>query len=143
MLGLTEAVQGDFCDVPVPGMLRSTLDRTTVPCHGAYVYEDLAKEIGETPGFEKRLRDQVLGGGWGPQYEKHPVVQAQSTGQSAVLLSFMSMACHSNTGIRSLVTGSSTCSRVGGTDAEEEHVSVWLHGPLPATVAHHGTLASE
>ena len=35
MLGLTEAIQGDFCDVPVPGMLRSTLDRTTVPCHGA------------------------------------------------------------------------------------------------------------
>ena len=75
-----------FCEVPVPGMLRSTLDRTMGPCHGAYVYEDLAKEIAETPGFEQRLRDQVLAGDWRPQYEKHPVVQAQPAGQFTVSL---------------------------------------------------------
>ena len=57
---LTEAIQGDSCDVPIPGMLRSTSDRTMIPCHGAYVYEDLAKNIAETPGFEKRLRGQIL-----------------------------------------------------------------------------------
>ena len=105
MLGLT--IQGDFCDGPALGMPRSTFDRTTVPCHGAYVYEDLAKEISETPGSEKLLRDQVLAGDWSPPYEKHPVVQVSSRSTS--------MACHSNAGIRSLVTGSSTCSRVGGT----------------------------
>ena len=60
VLGLTEAIQSDSCDVPISGMLRSTLDRTMMPCHGAYVYEDLAKNIAETPGFEKRLRDQIL-----------------------------------------------------------------------------------
>ena len=85
VLGLTEAIQGDFCEVPVPGMRRSALDRPMVPCHGAYVYEDLAKEIAETPGFEKRLRDQVLAGDLGPQYEKN-VVQAQPAGQFAVPL---------------------------------------------------------
>ena len=37
VLGLTEATQGDFCEVPVPGMRPGTLDRTMVPCHGAYV----------------------------------------------------------------------------------------------------------
>ena len=31
VLALTEAIQGDFCDIPATGMLRSTSDRTVVP----------------------------------------------------------------------------------------------------------------
>ena len=56
------------------------------PYHGAYVDEDLAKEIADTPGIEKRLRDQVLAGDWSTQFEKHLVVQARPDGQFAVLL---------------------------------------------------------
>ena len=127
--GLTEAIQGDFCEVPAPEMLRSTLDRTMVPCHGAYVYEDLAKEIAETPGFEKRLRDQVLAGDWGPQYEKHPVVQAPSwaiRGSPRAQRRWRAiptqgfghwlLVCQLAHGSAALVLH----------DAEEEHVAVWL-----------------
>ena len=50
------------------------------------MHEDLAKEMAETPGFEKRLLDQVFAEDWDTQNEEHPVVQAQPAGQFAVPL---------------------------------------------------------
>ena len=115
VLGLTEAIQSDFCCVPVPGMPRSTLDRNTAPCHGAHVYEDLAKEIVETPGSRSACTTKFWQETGDHNVESTLSYKPKNLGNSRFPSRSTSMACHSNAGIRSLVTGSSTCSRVGGT----------------------------
>ena len=96
-------------------MLRNSLDRNTAPCHGAHVYEDLAKEIGETPGSRSACATKFWQETGDHNAKSTLSYKPNKLGNSRFPSRSTSMACHSNAGIRSLFTGSSTCSRVGGT----------------------------
>eukprot|EP00969_Alexandrium_andersonii_P120472 5326577-Alexandrium_andersonii.AAC.1 len=69
--GLGKDAQG-FCELKVPGHLKTDASRCVHKVHAFAPHEELAAEIEENPGLDDALRDSIQRREWPESYWTHP-----------------------------------------------------------------------